>query len=195
VLSYQELYSQVVRMLGAQRVEEELEVVWRRLPEGMDSRERSLQLVRRLWTLSEGRGPALVIYYAPPYYPHVAAAAGPFQEAIEVVVAEHPEQQFVVREFYPYLSDMSYMRLEPGTNVEALKENMPLWRSEEERLPGAYHLPLETIRQLNIPVVNWGIYGRGAHQRDEGVLMSYSFGTLPQLLHETIEKLAEMSHR
>ena len=34
-----------------------------------------------------------------------------------------------------------------------------------------------------------GVYGRGAHQRGEAVLMSYSFGTLPRLIWEVVERL------
>jgi arginine utilization protein RocB len=190
VLSYHELYTQTAQTLGVQRVEKELQMVWKTFPHSFDSRERSLSLVYHLWMLSELPGPAIVIYYAPPYYPHVSAATGPFQDAIEAVVADHPEEQLVIREFYPYLSDMSYLRLDPGTDVAQLKANMPLWSAPSDAYPGAYYLPLEAIQQLNIPVVNWGIYGRGAHQRDECVQMSYSFGSLPQLLYETIETLA-----
>jgi arginine utilization protein RocB len=38
-------------------------------------------------------------------------------------------------------------------------------------------------------VINLGPYGRGVHQSGEGVLMSYSFGILPQLIYEVIERL------
>jgi arginine utilization protein RocB len=37
--------------------------------------------------------------------------------------------------------------------------------------------------------VNLGPYGAGAHQASERARMSYSFGTLPQLLLETIQRL------
>ena len=86
---------------------------------------------------------------------------------------------------------MSYLRLEAGLDLSALKANMPLWRDAgPDFLPGAYTLPLAAIEQLDLPIVNWGPYGRGAHQRHESVLMSYSFGTLPQLLYETLQQLA-----
>ena len=67
---------------------------------------------------------------------------------------------------------------------------MPVWQPvDQSPLPGAYSLPLSEIQSLNIPAINWGPFGRGAHQRDEAVLMSYTFGTLPQLLYETIKHL------
>ncbi len=55
--------------------------------------------------------------------------------------------------------------------------------------PGSYRLPFEAMRQLNLPVVNLGPYGKGAHQPGERVLMSYAFGELPQLVYEVIAHL------
>jgi arginine utilization protein RocB len=46
------------------------------------------------------------------------------------------------------------------------------------------------MRRLKIPVINWGPHGQGAHQRDEAILMPYSFETLPALLYELIGRLA-----
>jgi arginine utilization protein RocB len=68
--------------------------------------------------------------------------------------------------------------------------NMPVWRDPAAPArPGSYTLPLDAIRALDMPVVNLGPYGAGAHQASERTQMSYSFGTLPQLLLETIHRL------
>ncbi len=189
VLTYAELYQETVQTLGEQQVASELDAEWERLPTTLDTRERSLYLVHKLWTLSGRQGPAIVIYYSPPYYPHVTVTHGPLQDAIAEVMAAHPEIPLVRQGYFPYLSDLSYVCLEVGSNSSILKANMPIWKEPTEQTKG-YYLPLETIAGLNIPVVNFGVYGQGAHQRNEGVLMSYSFGTLPELICETIERLA-----
>ena len=163
---------------------------WERLPTTIDSREQSLHLVHRLWTLSSRQGPAVVLYYSPPYYPHVSSTQGPLQEAITEVMAAHPEIPLMRQAYFPYLSDLSYLRLDDGIDTSVLKANMPVWKEQTNRESRGYYLPLEAIKKLNIPVVNFGVYGQGAHQRNEGVLMSYSFGTLPELICETIEGLA-----
>lgn len=194
VLTYEQLYAETVQQLGTAQVEAALTAEWQCLPDTLDKRERSLRLVHRLWTLGGRQGPAVILYYSPPYYPHVAATPCALQDALSAVVAAHPEQQLVMQEYYPYLSDMSYLRLDAGVDISALKANMPVWRERQPEKPplsGSYHLPLEDIQQLALPVVNFGPYGRGAHQRDESLLMSYSFGMLPQLLYETIERLAD----
>lgn len=84
---------------------------------------------------------------------------------------------------------MSYLRLDPSIDVSGLVANMPAWRDD----PGGYTLPLEAIRCLDLPAVNIGPYGYGVHCPDERVLMPYSFGTVPQLILETIERLARLT--
>jgi arginine utilization protein RocB len=192
VLTYAELYSEVLERSGAQQVQTELDTVWESLPTTIDTRERSLHLVYKLWTLSGRQGPAIVLYYSPPYYPHVAATKDALHDALNSVIAAYPEVPLVQQEYYPYLSDLSYLRLDAGIDTFALKANMPVWKqpTDEGKKVGSYYLPLEAIEKLNIPVVDFGPYGQGAHQRNEAVVMSYSFETLPQLIYETIEELA-----
>ncbi|MEO8970734.1 MAG: M20/M25/M40 family metallo-hydrolase [Ktedonobacteraceae bacterium] len=194
VLTYAELYAEAVQKYGRPVVEQELAQEWERWPTTLDKRERSLHLTHRLWSVSGKQGPAIILYYSPPYYPHVAPTDGPLYNAIAAVVAEHPQLNLVQQSYYPFISDMSYLRLDLGMDLTVLKDNMPLWQDEETTLastrPGAYRLPLKAIQELGLPIVNFGPYGRGAHQRGERVLMSYSFGVLPQLLYETIEAIA-----
>lgn len=196
VFTYSELRARAEAQVGREQVERELTEEWQRWPAAIDKRERSLHLVRRLWTQSGERGPAVVIYYSPPYYPHVAAAPGALHEAVHGVIRAHPELALVEREFYPYISDVSYLRLDADADTTALTANMPVWQPPDAApRPGAYSLPLDAIRALDLPVVNLGPYGHGAHQRGERVLMSYSFGVLPQLIWEVIEGLGATRQR
>jgi arginine utilization protein RocB len=192
VLSYAELCSDIAQQFGQERLEAELDRASESCPGGLDARQRSLYLVRSLWKLSGKTGPAIVIYYSPPYYPHAAATPCPLRDAINSVADAHPELKLVVQEYYPYISDMSYLRLDPGTDTTALTANIPTWQAPgKPARPGAYSLPLQAIQDAGMPVVNLGPYGRGVHQSGEGVLMSYSFGILPQLICEVIERLGQ----
>jgi arginine utilization protein RocB len=113
-------------------------------------------------------------------------------QAIAEIAGRHGDLNLVVREFYPFISDMSYLRLDPGTDLAPLTANMPVWADPAGPMrQGGYSLPLEQVRDLGMPVVNLGPYGKGAHQRGERVLMSYSFGVLPQLIYETVERLGQ----
>jgi len=189
-LSYAELLAEVEQRLGQERVQAVLVAAWENMPDGLDARGRCLHLVRQLWALSGKVGPAVVIYYSPPYYPHVAATPCLLHKAVAAVVAAHPELHLKVQEYYPFISDMSYLRLDPDIDLAALTGNIPTWREPDmSPYPGSYSLPLAAIQQLALPVVDMGPYGRSVHQRDERVLMSYSFGVLPQLICEVIERL------
>ena len=191
-LTYDELRQAAERTAGAERVQAALDDEWDRWPAELDKRERSLHLVRRLWTLSGLQGPAVVVYYAPPFYPHVGAKEGHLLSAVRAVARRHPELNLVEEEYFQFLSDMSYLRLDPGVDVSALVANMPAWQPEDApRRPGAYSLPLDEMRELGLPVVNLGPYGKGAHQRGERALASYSFGVLPGLVFETVLRLGE----
>ena len=192
VLTWQELRGGCVARLGEEAVASALDSTWKRLPDGIDSRERSMRLAHALWTLSGREGPAIVLYYSPPYYPHIAAAPGELHTAVAQVASAHPEIQLSVEEFYPFISDMSYLQLDTAADLAALTANMPTWRADDSSpRDGDYTLPLTEIAALGLPVVNFGPYGAGAHQRGERLLMSYSFETLPQLLVETVERLSE----
>lgn len=192
VLTYAELCASIIQQFGQERLDAELDKAWESSADGLDARERALHLVRSLWKLSGKPGPAIVIYYSPPYYPHVTATPCALLDAVHTVAETHPELHLVVQEYYPYISDMSYLRLDPGLDVTALTANIPTWQPPgKQARPGAYSLPLQTIRDLGLPVVNLGPYGRGVHQSGEGVLMSYSFGILPQLIYEIIERLGK----
>jgi arginine utilization protein RocB len=189
VITLAELREATETRFGVGAVNADLATLNAALPATLDKRERSLRLVQRLWTLSGLSGPAVVLYYSPPYYPHAQAAPGALHEALAEVATDHPELQLQTVEFYPYISDMSYLRLDAGVDLAALKANMPLWSDEFPPASGAYSLPLDEIARLRLPMINLGPYGWGAHQRGERLLQSYSFGILPQLIVEVIERL------
>ncbi|HEX8033391.1 MAG TPA: M20/M25/M40 family metallo-hydrolase, partial [Ktedonobacterales bacterium] len=197
VVDYATLHAEVVNRLGESAVTSALDAEWDACPPEADSRERCLRLVRRLWVLSGRPGPAVVVYFSPPYCPHVSSPPSPLLEAVSAVVAAHPDLNLAIGEYFPLLSDMSYLRQDPSVDTAALVANMPVWRDPAPDAPptrsGAYTLPFDAIRALDLPVIDLGVYGKGAHQRGERVLMSYSFGDVPQLIYETIMRLAEIT--
>jgi arginine utilization protein RocB len=193
VLTYAELLAHATTRLGAAHVTAELHEAGGRWAASMDARERCARLALRLWTLSGLSGPALVLFYAPPYYPHVPSREGPLVAALRQVIAAQPQLNIVEREFYPFISDLSYLGMEVTSDTAALEANMPTWCRPGVPAPaGAYTLPFVAMRELAMPVINVGPYGRGAHRAAERVLMSYSFEALPRLLWETLSTLGDV---
>ncbi|MEJ7654989.1 MAG: hypothetical protein WKH64_17460 [Chloroflexia bacterium] len=152
---------------------------------GEDVRLRGVQQVRALWNLTGMQGPAAVVFFLPPYYPHVRPAVdSPFARAVQATADEYGA---VVRRFYPYISDASYLSLRDAGDVSALRRNMPLW-SDTDR-PDRYSLPLDLMASLNLDVANVGVWGYGAHRRTERAYIPYSCGVVPRMIVDLVDRL------
>ncbi len=192
VLTYAELRDAAIAARGTPVVESLIVAVRAGLPADLDSRVATLHVIEALWRATGLSGPAVVIAYAPPYYPHIADDQTPLADAARVVAARHTAEGIVTRPFYPFLSDLSYMRSVAGGAPDDLTRNLPLW-SERAVTPGGggYGLPFGDIAAAGIEgVINVGPFGAGAHQRGERVWLPYSCGVVPQLILEIIEELA-----
>jgi len=145
-----------------------------------DSRGATLERVRRLAREAELRGPAVVIYVLPPWYPAAAPGDGPLPRAAREVLAR---EGIDMRPYYPHISDASYLawRAEP---VSSLAPLIPALGRE-------YHLPAEEARALDLDVVNLGPWGRDAHGLYERVHAPYAFDTLPRLIAEVVRRTVE----
>ncbi|MGG3323136.1 peptidase M20, partial [Bacillus velezensis] len=62
--------------------------------------------------------------------------------------------------------------------VSAFTDNFPGWD-----VIGT--IPFKEIRELNIPSVNIGVYGKDGHKWTERVYKPYTFHVLPELIQQT----------
>jgi arginine utilization protein RocB len=155
-----------------------------------DETKLSLMLTR---TLVEGSQeffeniPVIIVYFSPPYVPRVhvkneTAIEKKFHTAIRHAV-ENADCTIQIKPFFPYISDMSWYGMTDSLeDIRYIKANTPGF----ERTCG---IDLESIVNVNIPTVNIGSHGKDAHEATERLYMPYSFGTVPQLLHDTITYL------
>ncbi len=155
----------------------------------LDGREISLALVQKLHSLGSDQDPVVILYFSPPYYPHVAVTGNTQKEKILLDALENLEKPqgkhpIILRKFYPYISDLSYFSMPPEDALESLVKNMPGFGV-------SYTLPLEEIQSLNLPVANIGPYGYDAHQSTERLLLPYSFEQVPPMILDTIMTILE----
>ena len=152
---------------------------------GEDKREIPMKLIRLLLREAGIMKPAIVLFYAAPYCPHNTLAEKDQSltdtlEAITEKVGRASQTDYRILRFFPSLSDSSYLRIDDSEeSLKCLFGNFP----QQEQL---YPLPVEAIRELDIPAVNFGCYGKDAHKWTERVNLSYSFGVLPELIKETV---------
>jgi arginine utilization protein RocB len=144
-------------------------------PPGVDAREATLERVRRLVRRAELPAPAVVLYLAPPFHPHIPPGTGALTTAARTVLASEGQE---LRPYYPFITDASYVAWR-AESPEALARHLPALGRE-------YPLPAAEARGLDLEVVNLGPWGRDAHGLFERVYAPYAFDTLPRLLAEVI---------
>lgn len=187
VLSYDELYALVKKELGDE-LDRKIEIKKEDLLKdaSIDEREFSLKLVEEVHSLWSDKNPVVIVYFSPPYYPHIYVdGKNEKEQRLLGAVAKATENtntnyNIVNKKFYPYISDLSFASAPQDMNViSSLMDNMPAFGSK-------YNLPLKEMQKLNLPVVNIGPFGKDAHQYTERIEREYSFRVAPKMVYETV---------
>ncbi len=182
VYTYAELSAHVAR----QQPDFERETAERLMQEpGLDLRAFSCRMTEELWRVAGLPAPAAVVGFAQVYSPPLCLSqeAPLMQSALSAAhsVGEETGLDLQVRNFFPYISDMSFLGCPDSPQaLAALRGNSPGW---------GYHYKVdhEAHARLNLPVINIGPWGEGAHSRTERVEKSYAFGVVPELVWRTIQ--------
>ncbi|MBU5310904.1 M20/M25/M40 family metallo-hydrolase [Tissierella carlieri] len=189
-LTYEELYTKVKSEMGNELDERIAKLTEEMLKdESIDQRDFSLKLVEEVHSLWSDREPVVIVYYTPPYYPHIyVEGSAPKEKALLDAVADavsttESDYKLVYKKFFPYISDLSYGAAPKDPKIiAALKDNMPGFGTK-------YDLPLEDMQKLDLPVLDIGAFGKDAHKFTERIEKKYSFEVAPVLVYKTIMNL------
>lgn len=190
VISYEELYD-LVREEKPEELDKLIKDLNRELLDdpNVDEREFALKMVEEIHKLWSDKNPVVVVYYSPPYYPHIYVKGNsPLEKKLldtvnNVVNNTESKYDIEVKKFYPYISDLSYGAAPREKDaIDSLKNNMPGFGSK-------YTLPIEEMQELNLPVVNIGPFGKDAHKFTERLEKDYSFNVAPKLVYDIIINL------
>lgn len=190
VIIYADLYEKVKNKCG-----DKLDGIIQNLAENlsnknMDIREICLAIVEKLWEISGEKIPSIVLFFAPPYCPYNTLKSEEKSEnnIIEKItecikkIEKESDEKFKILQFFPSLSDSSYMKIDDNfSSLQCLINNLPGWKQ-------LYNIPINKIKNLNIPAINYGCYGKDAHKWTERVYKPYSFDILPKLILSTVNK-------
>ncbi|MCS5420645.1 MULTISPECIES: M20/M25/M40 family metallo-hydrolase [Psychrilyobacter] len=190
VLTYDELYQLVHAEMG-----EKLEVIIEKYKnellgkEEIDERDFGLKIIEKVQSLWSDKDPVVILYYSPPYYPHIYVNGSndkeiALLESVSKAVESHDHGYNVInKKFYPYISDLSFVSAPQDEKIlDTLTLNMPAFGSK-------YNLPIKDMQKLNLPVVNIGPFGKDAHQYTERIERKYSFDVAPKFVYETLKNL------
>src|SRR5699024_9229239 len=104
------------------------------------------------------------------------------EEAVQQI-QPHYEHPIVIKNFFPYISDMSFIAIsDDQRGINAVKQNNPAWETKHDH---AY----ANVRDLNVPVINIGPYGMDAHSKLERMEMTYSLEMVPNMIQSVIENV------
>ena len=160
----------------------------RSIAAGDDMRVTSLRIVERLCDLCGIKTPTVVVFFATPFCPHntlkreVQEEAAVYDKIARIAdeFAAESGEEMRLQQFFPSLTDSSYLKIDDdAASIAALQDNFPGYQK-------LYPVPLETAKALNVPAVNYGVWGKDCHKWTERIHMLYSFGKLPVFLLKTI---------
>jgi len=115
--------------------------------------------------VSKGQ-PCLFVFLSPPYYPAHTVNEGDslFIKRMMKALAHHPIHNLRIEPFYPYISDLSFVRSCSDSDLQSLQKYMPIKSLVNP-------LFWSSVKQLNCPMVNIGPYGKDAHKNTERVYL------------------------
>ena len=143
----------------------------------MEPRQQALAGVARAMIMAGWSRPTVVVSVLPPFYPAYAMAVDSRAQEVFSLVRDFARDwkgAFMLRQrqFYPYVSDMSFVRMPPAEKLKPLLKQMPLLEPSEL---------LPERQQVSIPVVNLGPWGKGAHTARERVHLGFLTEELPKM--------------
>ncbi|MFM9279148.1 M20/M25/M40 family metallo-hydrolase [Paenibacillus jiagnxiensis] len=181
-LTYDELFDYACRTKGQERVEQLMD----RTVAGKgaaDDRDVAIMLTDELALLCKELAPMMILFFAPPYYPAVCSGSNPFirkvVEDLRAFASKECGVELATRHYMPGITDLSYASTADPASLQTLARSMPNWGR-------GYSIPIEDLKRISAPVLNVGPVGKDAHKWTERLDRAYAFGTLAQMLPETV---------
>jgi arginine utilization protein RocB len=185
VLRYEDLHTHAIRKFGPDFVEEIKDQV--QANTNWDEREKSLRIADSLMIECQELAPAIVLIYAPPYYPAVNSSDDDLVKRCVQFVREKGQEVYNLPvkqvHYFNGISDLSYVNYQDdGEGWTAFKANTPVWGS-------SYSIPFDAMAVLRAPVLNVGPFGKDAHKRTERLHIKSAFEEVPTLVEGMIKMM------
>ena len=154
----------------------------------LDLRLFSVRVIEEACRWDEDKSPMIVVFFGSIFSARIEMT-GKTEKEKELLAAVERAVQTVqpvcvnpiqIRMFYPYISDSSFMAISDDVStIAAMGKNMPSWKTK-------YFYDVDLVREINVPVVNIGTFGKDGHKVTERVHMKYTFEHVPNMTYLTI---------
>jgi arginine utilization protein RocB len=128
--------------------------------------------------------PCIILALIPPYYPSVnnmmleekAENINNSIKNLKEYLMDKYNEEYVVQNYFWGISDLSYaMNTLNQGNIDYIETNMLMWKD-------IYYIPLEKIKEISMPVLNIGPWGKDIHKYTERVYKEDLFYRIPELI-------------
>jgi len=195
VMLYGELYKQAVADSGDEFVKAMEEMMKGIKQEIQDQKLTTInaayRIIEKTLEYVSDMSPMVVIALAPPYYPNVNNLMIPDKkpridkamESVEELAKNTWGQECYTQNYFTGISDLSYAMFEADKeNIGYIEDNMMLWKD-------TYYIPLETMKELSMPVINLGPWGKDYHKYMERVFMQDLYDRTPKMVDKLIRTI------
>jgi arginine utilization protein RocB len=182
VIRYEELLKHALDKFGSDFLDSTKATI--QANDAWDDREKSLRIADTLMIQCQELAPAIVILYAPPYYPAVNSSDNELVgQCIDFVKKQgHETFNLSVEQIHYFngISDLSYVNyVDEEEGWTTFQSNTPVWGD-------SYSIPFDDMKHLQAPVLNIGPFGKDAHKRTERVHTKSAFEIVPVLVEEMV---------
>ena len=182
VFRFEELKAYALEKLGEKAVEQIMSNVTEDVDH--DVREQSHAITDQLLIQCHELTPAVILLFAPPYYPPVNSSESELVKKCIQQVQETALDRFGLEvkqgHYFNGISDLSYVNFQDqNAGWQTYEQNTPVYGR-------SYSVPFEAMNKLQAPVLNVGPFGRDAHQRTERLNRKSAFEELPVLLEDLL---------
>ncbi len=188
VLRYEQLLSYAENKLGIERVVQIRDEVITN--SNWDEREQSLRIADKLMIECQELAPAIVLLFAPPYYPAVNTSDDPLiMDAVQLVKDVAIEFGVAMDQVHYFngICDLSYVHYSGDEDGwAAFERNTPVWGD-------VYSIPFADMHKLQAPVLNVGPFGKDPHQLTERLHIESAFIQTPAMLDRLIKSLMKIT--
>lgn len=183
VLTFEQLNNYVVAQHGEEKVSQIIQHVLDTTP---SLHMQSIAIADELIKLCREITPAVVTFFAPPFYPAVNSSENTLVQGIVETVKETSQTQFnrdsQLVHYFNGISDSSYVQLNNHL------DEMTIFSKNAPSFNRTYTIPFDKIAEISAPVILCGPIGKDAHKVGERVYKKSAFEELPIILETIIKK-------
>lgn len=188
---FDDLYSEVIKDSENKEILDELEIsLVSDVKSGdLDLRDACFRFMERTVELYETIEPIVIIGIAPPFYPSANnryledRGMDDLMKNLSEFSKETFGVDYEIENFYTGISDLSYaMFSEDADTVSYIRNNMLLYGS-------LYKIPFELIKEISMPVLNIGPWGKDLHKGVERVYAEDVYINTPKYVDFAVKEI------